>query len=331
MKIAVMGAGSWGTALALAAARNAHDVWLWARSHEVAAAIAGSRVNAQYMQGVALPPNVSPTASLRDALDGAAVVITVVPSHGARAIYREMRPYLSHRMVLVSATKGIENETLMRMSEVVWDELRDCFDPRFVVISGPSFAIEVARGEPTAIVAASYREEWGCLVQRELSSGSFRIYTNTDVIGVELGGSVKNVIAIATGAVRGLGLGLNSVAAIVTRGLAEMTRLAVAAGGRVETLAGLAGLGDLVLTCTGELSRNRSVGVELGRGRSLEEILAGTREVAEGVKTTRAVRALGRRLNIELPITEAVYSLLYEGCTPREVAEALMGRPLKRE
>jgi glycerol-3-phosphate dehydrogenase (NAD(P)+) len=258
-------------------------------------------------------------------------VITVVPSHGARAIYRDMRPYLSHRMVLVSATKGIENETLMRMSEVVWDELRDCFDPRFVVLSGPSFAVEVARGEPTAIVAASYREEWGRLVQRELSSGSFRIYTNTDVAGVELGGSVKNVIAIATGAVRGLGLGLNSVAAIVTRGLAEMTRLAVATGGRVETLAGLAGLGDLVLTCTGELSRNRSVGVELGRGRSLEEILAGTREVAEGVRTTRAVRALGRRLGIELPITEAVYSLLYEDCTPREVAEALMGRPLKRE
>ena len=259
-----MGAGSWGTALALTAARNAHDVWLWARSPEVAAAIAASRVNAQYLQGVALPPNVSPTASLRDALDGASVVITVVPSHGARAIYREMRPYLSHRMVLVSATKGIENETLMRMSEVVWDELRDCFDPRFVVLSGPSFAVEVARGEPTAIVAASYREEWGHLVQRELSSGSFRIYTNTDVAGVELGGSVKNVIAIATGAVRGLGLGLNSVAAIVTRGLAEMTRLAVATGGRVETLAGLAGLGLLghcsVVADIGQVKADHRVG-----------------------------------------------------------------------
>jgi glycerol-3-phosphate dehydrogenase (NAD(P)+) len=331
MKLAVIGSGSWGTALALAAARNAHDVWLWARRAEVAEELARTRVNAQYLPGVALPPNVTPTTSLRSALDGAAVVVTVVPSHGARAIYREMRPYLSQRMVLVSATKGIETDTLMRMSEVVWDELRDCFDPRYVVLSGPSFASEVARGEPTAIVAASYRDEWGGLVQRELSSGALRIYTNTDVVGVELGGSVKNVIAIATGAVRGLGLGLNAVAAIVTRGLAEMTRLAVAMGGRVETLAGLAGLGDLVLTCTGELSRNRTVGVELGRGRSLEEILGSTREVAEGVKTTRAVRALGRRLNIELPITEAVYSLLYEGRTPSEMAETLMGRPLKRE
>jgi glycerol-3-phosphate dehydrogenase (NAD(P)+) len=331
MRIAVIGAGSWGTALAIAAARSQHDVRLWARSESTATAIAASRENETYLRGAAVPENVRPTSSLREALERAEMVITVVPSHGTREIYRQMLPYLSQRMLLVSATKGIENDTLMRISEVVWDELQGCFDPRFVALSGPSFAAEVARGEPTAVVAASYKEEWGRMVQRELSSNSLRVYTNTDVVGVELGGSMKNVIAIATGAVRGLGFGHNSQAAIITRGLAEMTRLAVLMGGRVETLAGLAGLGDLVLTCTGELSRNRSVGVELGRGRSLDEVLAGTREVAEGVKTTRAARALGRRAGVELPITEAVYALLYEGRPPKAVADQLMGRPLRRE
>lgn len=331
MRIAVIGAGSWGTALAIAAARNQHDVRLWARSEATARALASARENETYLPGATLARNILPTASLRQALDRAEMVVTVVPSHGTRDLYRAMLPYLSQRMLLVSATKGIENESLMRMSEVVWDELQGCFDPRFVTLSGPSFASEVARGEPTAVVAASYKDEWGRLVQRELSSSAFRVYTNADVTGVEIGGSLKNVIAIATGAVRGLGYGHNSQAAIITRGLAEMTRLAVAMGGRVETLAGLAGLGDLVLTCTGELSRNRSVGVELGRGRSLDEILAATREVAEGVKTTRAARALGRRVGVEMPITEAVYSLLYEGRPPKAVAEELMGRPLKRE
>jgi glycerol-3-phosphate dehydrogenase (NAD(P)+) len=215
------------------------------------------------------------------------------------------------------------------MDEVIGDVLKS--EPRFVALSGPSFAREVATEDPTAIVAASLNLEWSEMIQRELSSNVFRVYTNTDVIGVELGGAVKNVVAIGAGVVRGLGLGTNAVAAIITRGLAEMTRLAVAQGARVETMAGLAGLGDLVLTCTGELSRNRRVGFELGKGRKLAEILGDMREVAEGVKTTQSVYQLGRRLEIELPITSSIYALLYEDKPAAEAANELMGRPLKRE
>lgn len=331
MKVAVVGAGSWGTSLALVAARNGHDVWLWSREASFAARLADERTNALYLPGFELPENLSPTASLGEALDAAELVVSVVPSHGTRAVLREMAPLMDERAVLVGASKGIENDTLMRMSEVVRDELGSRFEPRYVALSGPSFAAEVAEGQPTAIVAASEVDEWAVLVQRELSSGTFRVYTNDDVVGVELGGALKNVIAIATGGVTGLGFGYNSIAAIITRGLAEMTRLAVRLGGRVETLAGLAGLGDLVLTCTGALSRNRRVGIELGRGRGLEEILADMREVAEGVKTTKAAREIGRRAGVELPITEAVYSLLYDGGEARRMAESLMGRPLKKE
>jgi glycerol-3-phosphate dehydrogenase (NAD(P)+) len=233
--------------------------------------------------------------------------------------------------VLVSAAKGVENSTLMRMEEVVADVLRESFEPQYVALSGPSFALEVAKGDPTAIVAASRNRESSEMIQRSLSSSSFRIYTNTDVAGVELGGAVKNVVAIAAGVVRGLGFGTNAVAAIITRGLAEMTRLALARGARAETMAGLAGLGDLVLTCTGELSRNRHVGLELGRGRKLAEILGEMREVAEGVKTTSSIYELGRRLGIEMPITASIYALLYQDKPANEAANELMGRPLKRE
>ncbi|MBK6428699.1 MAG: NAD(P)-dependent glycerol-3-phosphate dehydrogenase [Blastocatellia bacterium] len=331
MKIACIGAGSWGTALALVAARNGHDVWLWARRAEAASLLHDERTNSTYLPGVPFPPNIRPTSLLGDALDGAEMVILVVPSHGIRAVLRDMLPYVGSRAVLVGAVKGIENETLMRMSDVVRDEVGDRFEPRYVVLSGPSFAAETARGEPTAIVAASENAEWSRSVQKELSSNTLRVYTNDDVVGVELGGALKNVMAIATGGVTGLGFGHNSVAAIITRGLAEMTRMAVRMGGRVETLAGLAGLGDLVLTCTGSLSRNRGVGIELGRGRPLDEILTEMREVAEGVKTTRSAYELGRRLDVELPITEAVYALLYENGNARAMADRLMGRPLKRE
>ena len=331
MKIAVVGAGSWGTALALVAARNGHETWLWARRPEVAGELRSARENAVYLPGVAFPENLRPTASLAEALDGAAIVVSVVPSHGTRAVLGEIRPLLGSDAVLVGASKGIENESLMRMSEVAGDELGRDVAARFVALSGPSFAAEVARGEPTAIVAASAGEASALLVQRALSSTTFRVYTNDDVVGVELGGALKNVIAIATGGVTGLGFGNNSIAAIITRGLAEMTRLAVRMGGRVETLAGLAGLGDLVLTCTGALSRNRHVGIELGRGRALADVLGEMREVAEGVKTTRASHALGLRAGVELPITAAVYSLLYEGGAARAMADALMGRPLKKE
>jgi glycerol-3-phosphate dehydrogenase (NAD(P)+) len=328
MRVAVIGAGSWGTALAFAAARNGHDTWLWARSPEAASTLAADRLNAAYLPNAPFPPNLAPTNDLGDAVAGATLVVMAVPSHGTRAALGALASYLAPHTVLVGATKGIENETLMRMSEVARDVLGDA---RFAALSGPSFAAELAEGQPTAIVAASTDEAAAAAVQLALASPTFRVYTNADVVGVELGGALKNVIAIATGGVTGLGFGNNAVAAIITRGLAEMTRLAVRMGGRVETLAGLAGLGDLVLTCTGALSRNRHVGIELGRGRSLDEILGEMREVAEGVKTTRAARELGLRVGVELPITEAVYSLLYEGGEARRMADALMGRPLKKE
>jgi glycerol-3-phosphate dehydrogenase (NAD(P)+) len=219
----------------------------------------------------------------------------------------------------------------MRMEEVVRDVLKDRFEPRYVALSGPSFALEVSKDEPCAIVAASRSSEWAEVAQETLSTSRFRVYTNSDVPGVEIGGAIKNVMAIATGAVNGLGLGYNSAAALVTRGLAEMTRFAVRLGGRAETMAGLAGIGDLVLTCFGALSRNRHVGYELGRGRKLDEIIGETREVAEGVKTARSARQLAARLSVEMPITEGVYQMLYEGKSPRELEIELMERPLKRE
>lgn len=328
-RVAVIGAGSWGTALALVAARNGHEVTLWAREPEIARAIETGCRNPFYLSDLELPRNVRATTSIENALNGCDFALVVVPSHAMREVVGGMQPHFDPSIVLVSATKGVENRSLMRMDEVIADVLG--FEPRFVALSGPSFAREVARGDPTAIVAASRDLEWSGMIQRELSSNVFRVYTNTDVIGVELGGAVKNVVAIGAGVVRGLGLGTNAVAAIITRGLAEMTRLAVAQGARVETMAGLAGLGDLVLTCTGELSRNRHVGIELGKGRKLAEILAGMREVAEGVKTARSIYELGRRLEIEMPITSSIYALLYEDKPAAEAANELMGRPLKRE
>lgn len=329
-RIAIIGAGSWGTALAMVAAHNHHHVTLWAREPEVASAINQAHRNPLYLSDFDLE-NIRATTNIEEAIDAADFALLVVPSHAMREIISRLRPYLNNKVVLVSAAKGVENSTLMRMEEVVADVLRESFEPRYVALSGPSFAREVAEGDPTAIVAASRDREASELVQRTLSSSVFRVYTNTDVVGTELGGAVKNVVAIAAGVVRGLGFGTNAVAAIITRGLAEMTRLALAEGARVETMAGLAGLGDLVLTCTGELSRNRHVGVELGRGRKLEEILGGMREVAEGVKTTRSIFELGRRLDIEMPITASIHALLYEDKPALDAANELMGRPLKRE
>jgi glycerol-3-phosphate dehydrogenase (NAD(P)+) len=329
-RIAIIGAGSWGTALAMVAAHNQHHVRLWAREPEVASIINQAHRNPLYLSDFNLE-NICATTIIEDAVDGADFALLVVPSHAMREIISRLLPSLSSNVVLVSAAKGVENGTLMRMEEVVADVLRESFEPRYVALSGPSFAREVAEGDPTAIVAASRDRESSELVQRSLSSSVFRVYTNTDVVGVELGGAVKNVVAIAAGVVRGLGFGTNAVAAIITRGLAEMTRLALAEGARVETMAGLAGLGDLVLTCTGELSRNRHVGVELGKGRKLEDILGEMREVAEGVKTTRSIYELGRRLEIEMPITASIYALLYEDKPALDAANELMGRPLKRE
>jgi len=330
-RVAVIGAGSWGTALAMVAARNHHQVSLWAREPEVASEINRTGRNPFYLSEFDLPKNILATTVVEDAVKGTSFSILVVPSHALREMTERLRSNLTKEMVLVSAAKGVENNSLMRMEEVVRDALHGAFEPRYVALSGPSFALEVAKGDPTAVVAASRDRESSEMIQRSLSSGSFRIYTNTDVIGVELGGAVKNVVAIAAGVVRGLGFGTNAVAAIITRGLAEITRLAMAQGARAETMAGLAGLGDLVLTCTGELSRNRRVGIELGRGRKLSEILGEMREVAEGVRTTKSIYELGQRLNIEMPITASIYALLYQDKPASEAANELMGRPLKRE
>jgi glycerol-3-phosphate dehydrogenase (NAD(P)+) len=329
--IAIIGAGSYGTALALVAAHSHHRVTLWAHDPEVASTLNIKRENSVYLPGFALPNNIAPTHDLHEALHDAELVITAIPSHVCRAVYTNMLPHLRDEMTFVSATKGIEIHTQMRMEEVVRDVLQQSFAPRYVALSGPSFALEVAQDQPSAIVAASSDFEAAKAVQAAMSSSRFRVYTNTDVVGVEIGGAVKNVMAIATGVVNGLGLGYNSVTALITRGLAEMTRLAVKLGGRGETLAGLAGMGDLVLTCLGNLSRNRQVGVALGQGRTLEQIISETRQVAEGVKTAKAAHELSQRLGVEMPITEGVYQMLYEGKTPQQLLQELMERPLKGE
>lgn len=317
--------------MALVAARAGNRVRLWAHSAEVASILQNERENRVYLPGFGLPDSIAPTADLPAALAGAEIVLTVTPSHVCREIYARMLPHLRPQMVFVNASKGIEIESGMRMEEVVRDVLRDHFEPRYVTLSGPSFALEVARDEPCAVVAASHSAVWAESAQEALSTGRFRVYTNNDVIGVEIGGSVKNVMAIATGAVNGLGLGYNSAAALVTRGLAEVTRLAVRLGGRAETLAGLAGMGDLVLTCFGDLSRNRRVGFELGRGRKLNEVVGEMREVAEGVKTARSAYELAKKFSVEMPITAGVYQMLYGDKGPHELMVELMERPLKRE
>jgi glycerol-3-phosphate dehydrogenase (NAD(P)+) len=327
-RIAVIGAGSWGTTLALVTARAGHAVNLWAHRAEFAETLQRERENQTYLPRFTLPDSVSVTNELAQAIEQAEIILTVVPSHHCRAVFQQMQPLIQPAQILVNASKGIEIATQMRLSEIARDVLGEV---RYVMLSGPSFAQEVAQDQPCALVAASADAAAAETVQSALSARRLRLYTNDDVAGVELGGALKNVMAIAVGAVNGLGLGYNSAAALVTRGLAELTRLAVALGGRAETLAGLAGLGDLVLTCFGELSRNRRVGLELGRGRSLAEILAGMREVAEGVKTAQAAYALAQRLNVEMPIATGVYQMLYEGKTPRELAAELMERPLKKE
>jgi len=330
-RFAVIGAGSWGTALAVMAGRAGHEVRIWARNPETVGAINRERVNPRYLPKVLIPPTVSATNDCSLALDQAQFVVLAAPSHAVRELLGRIAPAWRSEMVLISATKGIETKTGKRISEIVEDVFGGASSPRFVCISGPSFASEVIKGHPTAVAAASLDSDSGRAVQQALSIDYLRIYTNDDLIGTELGGSVKNVIAIAAGMVVGLGFGSNSVAALITRGIAEMTRLAIQAGGRLETLMGLAGLGDLVLTCTGNLSRNRFVGQELSRGRNLNEIVTSMNEVAEGIKTTEAVRQLAGKLRVEMPITEEVYRVLYEGKAPQLAADALMNRPLRSE
>jgi glycerol-3-phosphate dehydrogenase (NAD(P)+) len=329
--IAIIGAGNWGTALALTLANLGHAVRLWAYEEEVVESLRTRHENELFMPGVRLPESVIPTNELAEALAGAEVVVTAAPSHVCRTLYERMLPRLQPDMVFVSATKGLDTERLMRMSEVFQSVVGERFRPQLTVLSGPSFAREVAQGHPTALVVASDEREAAQLIQSEFSSPVLRLYTSSDVVGVELGGAVKNVIAIAAGVVEGLGLGHNPTAALITRGLAEMTRLACACGARRETLAGLAGMGDLVLTCTGRLSRNRTVGVELGQGRKLAEIIGPMRMVAEGIKTTAATVALAARYAIEMPITQQVHRILEGQVSPREAIRELMERTLKEE
>jgi glycerol-3-phosphate dehydrogenase (NAD(P)+) len=330
-RIAVIGAGSWGTALALTLANRGHAVTLWAHEQEVVDQIRFQRENRLFLPGIILPVGITPTSSLVEALRDVEFVLTVTPSHVCRSIYEQMLPHLHPGMIFVSATKGLETERWMRMSEVIESVLSPRFVPRLAVLSGPSFAPEVARGDPTVIVAASRDRTTARSVQEHFSSGTLRLYTATDVVGVELGAAIKNVIAIAAGIIEGLGLGHNPMAALVTRGLAEITRLACACGARRETLAGLAGMGDLVLTCTGDLSRNRHLGIELGRGKKLAEILASMRTVAEGVKTAGATVALAAEHGVEMPITQQIHKILEGKILPREAIRELMERTLKDE
>ena len=332
-KIAILGGGSWGTGLSvvLANSRRSHDIALWVREPATAESIKTARENKTYLPGVAIPACVTATSDLREALDRAHIVVGVVPSAHAREVFTRALPQVSTEAIIVSATKGLEPATHLRTSEVLAQVCSIRFVPRLAVLSGPSFALEAARGEPTAVVLASLDHSLATFLQEEFASPTFRLYTHDDVLGVELAGAMKNVMAIAAGTCQGLGFGTNTLAALITRGLAEMIRLAVRLGARPETLGGLAGLGDLVLTCTGALSRNRSVGFELGKGRSLDEILQGMSMIAEGVGTTAALLALGREHHVELPITEQVHAILEQWKSPADAIRDIMERPLKRE
>ena len=327
--VAVLGGGSWGTALAIHLAREGRRVHLWARDPVLVDEMIDAGENPRYLRGLSLPASIAPTASLGAALAGAGFVVAAVPSHGLRAVIRAAAPMIEDDAIVVSTVKGLEVESLHRMSQVIDDEVQG--RAPVVVLSGPTFASEVARGLPAAVLAASSRSDAATRVQEHFRGRGLRIYASDDVAGVEIGGALKNVIAIAAGVVEGLGLGHNAMAALITRGLAEISRLACAEGGRRDTLAGLSGLGDLVLTCTGDLSRNRHVGIELGRGRTLDDILSGMHMVAEGVRTTGAALALGARHGIELPIASQMQRVLDARTSPAEAVEALMGRRQRAE
>jgi glycerol-3-phosphate dehydrogenase (NAD(P)+) len=328
-QIAVIGAGSWGTALAVMAARAGHGVRLWSRNDEVVNSINKQHVNSCYLSSTSIPDSVTATGDIDAALQDASMILLAVPSHASRETLMVMSPQLHEDAIIVNVAKGIEIESGKRISEIAKEVVTGSHP--FVTLSGPSFAKEVVAGHPTAIVAASKDGAAARVVQNELSFENLRIYTNADVVGTEIGGSVKNVMAIAAGMTAGLGFGANSVAALITRGLAEITRLARREGAQMETLMGLAGLGDLVLTCTGSLSRNRFVGEELGKGRTLAEITAELSEVAEGINTARAVKQLADRAGLEMPITNEVNAVLYDGKPARDAVSELMSRPLREE
>ncbi len=330
-KIGVIGAGAWGTALAMLLADKGHDVALWMYENDLAGETERTRENRVYLPGFTLPASIRVTSSLETAAKGKSVILSVAPSHTVRAMMKQLAPFIPAEATIVSASKGIEIETLMPLSEVFRDVLPKQFHNRLCFLSGPSFAKEVAQKMPTAVAAAAYDITIARKVQAIFSSSSFRVYTNPDVIGVELAGSLKNVVAIAAGVLEGMGYGYNTMAALLTRGLAEMARLGVAMGGNPQTFSGLAGMGDLVLTCTGGLSRNRTLGTRLGKGEKLADIMSGLKTVAEGVKTARAARDLAIKYNVSMPIVDEVYQLLYEGKDPKRAVQDLMARELKAE
>jgi glycerol-3-phosphate dehydrogenase (NAD(P)+) len=328
-RIAILGAGAWGTALALSLARRGgHHLCLWSHSVPLAEQLTDAGENLPYLPGFTLPAGIDITADLPRAIFEADILLCVTPSQHLRGVITHIAPMLTRDQIILSASKGLEEQTFLRMSQVVASVAGN----PFAVLSGPSFAQEVAAGMPTAIVVASNFPPIAQTIQRDLTSTTLRVYTNDDVPGVELGGALKNVIALAAGVASGLNLGSNSSAALITRGIAEMTRLAVACGGRRQTLAGLSGIGDLILTCTGSLSRNRSVGIELGRGRALPEIIAGLHgKVAEGVRSTTAALGLAARYAVEMPITEQMDAILHRNKPPQEAIRDLMSRPGRDE
>lgn len=328
---AIIGAGSWGTALAIVLAPRFERIRLWAHETDLAERMFSTRINDIFLPGFSLPLNIEPTADLGYALQGAEIAVGVMPSRFARALYRQMLPHLEPAMRFVSATKGLEQGTLLRMSQVAREVIGETFEPRVAVLSGPTFAREVARGDPTAVVIASEDHELATSIQQAFAGPTFRLYANDDPVGVELGAALKNIIAIGAGICHGLGLGSNAVAALITRGLAEIARLAVAMGGNPRTLAGLAGLGDLVLTCNGDLSRNRMVGIELAKGRKLSEIVASMTMIAEGVDSTAAACELARKCHVDMPITQQMDAILRGLTSPQDAIRELMERELKAE
>ena len=331
MRASVIGSGSFGTALANVLAVNCEQVGLWGRDTALADAINTRHENSGYLPGIPISPRVQATTSLKAALEGAELVVLATPSHATREVVSHALPYLPKHAPLVTVAKGIENETLLTMTELLEDCLPEEHHPYIAVLSGPSFAKELAQRMPTVVTIASHWDKVAVRCQKALQTETFRSYTSNDVVGVQYGGALKNVIAIAAGIADGLGMGHNARAAIITRGLAEITRLAVRKGGNPLTLSGLSGMGDLVLTCTGELSRNRHVGMELGRGRVLQEILGDMKQVAEGVKTAKSARDLSRKLGVELPICDQVYAIAYEGKSARAAVVELMTRQPKSE
>jgi glycerol-3-phosphate dehydrogenase (NAD(P)+) len=331
MRSSVIGSGSFGTALANSLAVNCEEVRLWGRDAALAEAINTRHENATYLPGIALSPRVRATLSLEEALTGSELVVLATPSHATRDIVSKALPALPRHVPLITVAKGIENESLLTMTELLEDCLPEEFHPYIAVLSGPSFARELALRSPTVVTIASHWEKVAARCQKVLQTETFRSYTSNDVVGVQYGGALKNVIAIASGIADGMGMGHNARAAIITRGLAEITRLAVRKGGNPLTLSGLSGMGDLVLTCTGELSRNRRVGMELGKGRQLADILAEMKQVAEGVKTAKSASDLAVKTGVELPICQQVYAIAYEGKSAKNAVVELMTRQPKSE